>query len=158
MVTLLTLKQEVRGSNPGAAPPTLEPISPVPRHQVAKMRQGSQKGCCTRKPSTRDDKKKLDRTVSSSYSSSLLRFSATASFRQEAAHPSRDPFPPHLSDSLLSRRRRRGRWRRGRRRWREDTREKAERRAEWESWRKKWRMELGLGIWLKFSLSDNQLL
>ncbi len=44
MVTLLTLKQEVRGLNPGAAPPTLEPISPIPRLQVAKMRQGSLKG------------------------------------------------------------------------------------------------------------------
>ena len=44
MVTLLTLKQEVRGLNPGAAPPSLEPISPIPRLQVAKMRQGSLKG------------------------------------------------------------------------------------------------------------------
>ncbi len=44
-------------SNPGVAPPTLEPISRIPRLQVAKMRQGSQKGWCTRKPSTRDDKK-----------------------------------------------------------------------------------------------------
>ena len=33
-------------SNPGAAPPTLEPISPIRRLQVAKMRQGSQKGWC----------------------------------------------------------------------------------------------------------------
>ncbi len=49
--------QEVWGSNLGAAPPTLEPISPIPRLQVAKMRQGSRKGYCTRKPSTRDDKK-----------------------------------------------------------------------------------------------------
>ncbi len=49
--------QEVRGSNPGAAPPTLELISPIPCLQVAKMCQGSQKGWCTRKPSTRDDKK-----------------------------------------------------------------------------------------------------
>ncbi len=57
MVTLLTLMQEVRGSNPGAAPPTLEPISPIPRLQVAKMCQGSRKGWCTRKLSTRDDKK-----------------------------------------------------------------------------------------------------
>ncbi len=51
--------QEVPGSNPGAAPPTLDPISPVPHLQVAKMRQGSRKGWCTRKPSTRDDPKKL---------------------------------------------------------------------------------------------------
>ena len=50
--------QEVPGSNPGAAPATLEPISPIPRLQVAKMCQGSQKGWCTRKPSTRDDQKK----------------------------------------------------------------------------------------------------
>ncbi len=44
MVTLLTLKQEVLGSNPGAAPHILEPISPIPRLQVAKMCQGSLKG------------------------------------------------------------------------------------------------------------------
>ena len=44
LVTLLTRMQEVRGSNPGAAPPSLEPISPIPRLQVAKMCQGSLKG------------------------------------------------------------------------------------------------------------------
>ncbi len=49
--------QDVPGSNPGAAPPTLEPISPIPLLQVAKMRQGSRKGWCTRKLGTRDDKK-----------------------------------------------------------------------------------------------------
>ncbi len=44
MVTLLTHMQEVRGSNPGAAPPSLEPTSPIPRLQVTKMCQGSLKG------------------------------------------------------------------------------------------------------------------
>ncbi len=44
MVTPLTCMQEVRGSNPSAAPPSLEPTSPIPRLQVAKMRQGSLKG------------------------------------------------------------------------------------------------------------------
>ena len=33
------------------------PNTPIPRLQVAKMRQGSRKGWCTQKPSTRDDKK-----------------------------------------------------------------------------------------------------
>ncbi len=33
------------------------PNTPIPRLQVAKMCQGSRKGWCTRKPSTRDDKK-----------------------------------------------------------------------------------------------------
>ncbi len=44
LVTLLTRMQEVRGSNPGAAPPSLEPNSSLPRLQVAKMCQGSLKG------------------------------------------------------------------------------------------------------------------
>ncbi len=40
MVTLLTLKQEVRGLNPGAAPPKVwSPNTPIPRLQVAKMQR-----------------------------------------------------------------------------------------------------------------------
>ncbi len=54
--------QKDLGSNHGAAPPTLEPISPIPHFQVAKMRQGSQKGWCTQKPSARDEKKKKIKT------------------------------------------------------------------------------------------------
>ncbi len=50
MVTLLTLKQEVQGSNPDAAPAkSLEPIPLIPRLQVAMKRQGSpppKKGPC----------------------------------------------------------------------------------------------------------------
>ena len=52
--------QEVPGLNPGAAHQSLEPISPILRLQVAKMRQGSRKGWCAQKPSTRDDKINLD--------------------------------------------------------------------------------------------------
>ncbi len=44
MVTLLTHMQEVKGSNPAAPPPSLEPTSPIPRLQVTKMCQGSLKG------------------------------------------------------------------------------------------------------------------
>ncbi len=46
MVALLTLKQGVQGSNPGAAPPKFGAHTPpyYPRLQVAKMRQGSLKG------------------------------------------------------------------------------------------------------------------
>ncbi len=47
--------QEVPGSNPSTK--VWSPNTPIPRLQVAKMRHGSQKGWCTRKPSTRDDKK-----------------------------------------------------------------------------------------------------
>ncbi len=63
MVTLLTLKQEVRGSNPGAAHQVWSPspLGPIPRLQVGIIMQrcnkGPWKGWCTRKPSTRDDKK-----------------------------------------------------------------------------------------------------
>ncbi len=57
MVSLLTRMQEVRGSNPGAAKPSLEPTSSYPASRLQRCVKGPWKGWCTRKQSTRDDKK-----------------------------------------------------------------------------------------------------
>ncbi len=47
MVALLTRMQEVRGSNPGAAPPKVSPNTPIPRLQVAKKSRVSERdGVC----------------------------------------------------------------------------------------------------------------
>ena len=63
MVTLLTLKQEVPGSNPGAAPPKFGALTPpYPASRSQRCVKGPGKGWCTRKPSTRDDKKKYFET------------------------------------------------------------------------------------------------
>ncbi len=76
MVTLLTLKQEVWGSNPCAPPPKFGAHTPpyYPASRSQRRVKGPLKGWWTQKPSTRDNKKKCYYETSQKFSHLLPLF------------------------------------------------------------------------------------